>query len=520
MLNRCGVQCFLLPSDDLASLSHLKHKVHFLQIFNKKYAFELQWYGLVFAALCIGFIVFRFYLLQSSSQVIVWFDSVNMISISQESMWSKDFWFGNQPPFYPYFLKYFLNYTPEICCSSAIPGLIVEPANPLLSPQLFRFVVEYYALADIMVTQWIISVFSWIILALSLFQRLSQPLLRVFAAVVIFSLGCELSIVIWERNILTESLSISFMLLISSLLIKGFDKNSKALFIFLLVSFVLFVNLRVTHIYFLIFTTLWLLITLYRIKKFNWLIALVIFTSFFVFLNQYTLFSAKRSFIPIRSIVSSRIMSPGYEDIRSYFESNGMPSVPESIVGKLWHGPFADYPDLNEWINNDAGKLYQKYLITHPGYFFLKPFVRYNEANESLPDVFVPTLAWQTPTDHKGWNLFFTNEVLYLLILFPAIVGFRYVRKQELIVNTHLVSLGLFLMASGFLIALINWHADLVELNRHVLPSMLQIRLGILILLFGVFDLRFSDVISGWGVHRRFLWESDVVSTGKGGKQG
>jgi len=90
-------------------------------------------------------------------------------------------------------------------------------------------------------------------------------------------------------------------------------------------------------------------------------------------------------------------------------------------------------------------------------------------------------------------NLFFTNEVLYLLILFPAILGFRYVRKQELIVNTHLVSLGLFLMASGFMIALINWHADLVELNRHVLPSMLQIRLGILILLLGVFDLRLTQ---------------------------
>ncbi|MFT5769683.1 MAG: hypothetical protein ACI9H8_001663, partial [Lysobacterales bacterium] len=132
--------------------------------------------------------------------------------------------------------------------------------------------------------------------------------------------------------------------------------------------------------------------------------------------------------------------------------------------------------------------LYQKYLLTHPGYFFLKPFTRYNIANKSLPDVFTPNLNWQIPDKQKGLNLFFSDRILWLLIVFPAILLLQYVRKRPLLVNGHLVALGAFLMVSGFLLGLINWHGDLVELNRHITPSMLQVRLGLLLLVFGMLD--------------------------------
>jgi hypothetical protein len=454
---------------------------------------------LVLAILCLGFIVIRFYLLQSSTQVLVWFDSVTFADIARHPLFSREFWFGFSPPLYPYFMKYFWirpeDMGPMVCCQSVIPGLSVEPIKQLadMPMPLAQWVVDTYSIASIMIAQWLISVTCWLLLGLSLYQRLQGPVVKLVGVAVIFGLGCEISIVIWERNLLTESLSISLLALISALLIKGLDKNSKGLFLLLLVSLFLFVNLRVTHLYFLMLTSLWIFFVLYRIKKFKWMIATAVFVIAIIIANQYILFKADRSISSIRSVVSSRIMSPGYEDIRSYFESNGMPSIPQPIIGKLWFAPYSDYPDLDHWINNDASPLYQKYLVTHPDYFFLKPFHRYNEANESLQDVFVPDLDWQTPANQKGLNLFFTNGVLWLLVLFPAILILRFLRKKPLSRDIHLPGLGMFFMVSGFLMALINWHGDLVELNRHVTPSMLQIRLGILFLILGMLDLFSAD---------------------------
>jgi len=424
----------------------------------------------------------------------VWFDSATNADISRHQFWTRDFWFGFSPPSYPYFMKYFLippqDVSPLACCQSLLPGLNVEPIKrlPLMPMHLYQYVVNNYSIASIMITQWIVSVASWILLALSVFHRLKGSLLKIVAVVLVLGLGCELSVVIWERNVLTESLSISFFVLISAMLIRGLDKDSKGLFFVLILCLFLFLNLRVTHLYFLVITSLWLFAALYRIKKFTWLFALALFVVTMFVSNQYILFKADRSITPIRSVVSSRIMSDGYEDIRSYFESNGMPSIPPPIIGNLWYAPYSDYPELDKWIKRDASPLYQKYIATHPAYFFLKPFHKFNEANESLIDVFVPNLGWQTPKNQKGLSLFFTYEVLLLLLFFPVMVVFQYLRKQPLLPNPHLVGLGVFLMVSGFLIALINWHADLVELNRHITPAMLQIRLGLLLLVLGMLD--------------------------------
>jgi hypothetical protein len=449
---------------------------------------------LILVFLCLCFVVIRFYLLQSTDNVLIWFDSVTYASIAKQPVWSREFWFGVSPSFYPFLMKYFW-IRPELsspiaCCQSFIPGLTIIPLKPLpeMDIKLAEYVVGSYSLGSIMIFHWLISVVSWIVLGLNVYLRLNNNVMKWIGVIFVFALGCEISVVIWDRNILTESISISFLVLISAMLIKGFDNNSKNLFIILLLSLFLYLNLRVTHLYFLIFTSIWLFVVMYRIRKFSWIATLALFVTLLFAVNQYIMFKADRSITPIRSIVSSRIMSPGFEDIRSYFESNGMPSIPDPIIGQLWFAPYADYPDLDYWIKNDASALYQKYLLTHPGYFFLKPFTRYNIANKSLPDVFTPNLNWQIPDKQKGLNLFFSDRILWLLIVFPAILLLQYVRKRPLLVNGHLVALGAFLMVSGFLLGLINWHGDLVELNRHITPSMLQVRLGLLLLVFGMLD--------------------------------
>jgi hypothetical protein len=380
--------------------------------------------------------------------------------------------------------------SPLACCDSIIPGLSVMPMKPLpdMEMSLAQFVADSYYLSSIMIFQWLISVGGWIVLALTIHKRLRNPILKWAGLFVVLALACEISVVIWDRNILTESLSISFLVLICAMLIKGLDRNSKALFLVMLIALVFYLNLRVTHLYFVIFVGLWLMLALYRIRKFTWLITLSVLLLTMFASSQYLMFKTDRSITPIRSVVSSRIMSTGYEDIRSYFYANGMPDVPDPIIGQLWFAPYADYPALDYWVHNDASPLYQKYLLTHPGYLFLKPFEKHNEANESFREVFTPGLHWQTPDNQKGLNVFFTDQILWLLLIFPAILVLRFLRKQVLFGNAHLMALGAFIMVSGFLLGLINWHGDLVDLNRHITPSMLQFRLGLLFLILGTID--------------------------------
>jgi hypothetical protein len=449
---------------------------------------------LALLTLCLCFVAVRFSLLKSSPNMLVWFDSATFADIAQHPVWSREFWFGFAPPFYPFFMKYFwippIEAGPMACCQSIVAGLEVIPKKPLeaMHMDLARFVTGQYSIASIMLAQWLVSVASWLVLACAVFRHLHHPALRYLGLIVVLALGCEVSVVIWDRNVLTESLSISMLVLITAFLVHGIQRFSGRMFAGLLFILLIYVNLRVTHLYFLLMVSLWIMVPLYRSKKTGWLTAMALFLAVILVSNQYILFKADRSITAVRSIVSSRIMSPGYEDIREYFHTQGMPEIPDPIIGKLWYAPYSDYPELDHWINHDAAGLYQKFLVTHPGYFFLKPFRRHNEANESLPDVFVPNLAWQTPEGQAGLQLFFSREFLWLLLLIPVALLVQRRGSKSLVANSEMSALGGFLAVSGFLLALVNWHGDLVELNRHVTPSMLQIRLGLLLLLLGLCD--------------------------------
>ena len=450
----------------------------------------------VFILLCLIFVLARYGLLQSSIQMLVWFDSATNADIARQSVFSPEFWLGISPPAYPYLMKFFLlgplDYAPMACCQSPLPGLEVVPVKPLplMQMELAQFVTDNYNIAGLMMVQWLISVACWIALSRAVFSRLQGRVLSLTGAFLVLLLGCELAVVIWDRNVLTESLTISVLVLLCTLLVQRWHLANPKKFVGFILVLIVFLNLRVVNFYLLAMIFAWIAVPMYRANERIRLAVLGAFVGLTFMTNNYILFESDRSITPIRSVVSTRIMSPGFEDIRGWFEEQGMPRVPEEVIGQFWYGPYADYPELNKWIHSDASRLYQKYLITHPWYFFTKPLQRHNHDNESLLNVFTPNLDWQTPKKHGGLALFFNDAIILLLIPAGALVLLRRRRDLPPSQDQWLMSLGIFLTVSGVLLAYINWHADLVEVNRHVAPFMLQVRVGLLLMVLGVLPAR------------------------------
>ena len=113
---------------------------------------------LVFVLMCLAFVVVRYYLLQTASQVLVWFDSATYADIARHAIFSRDFWFGYSPPAYPYFMKFFWlkpwEAAPMACCQNPLPGLeaVAFKPLPLMPMELAQYVTTQYRISSIMLS--------------------------------------------------------------------------------------------------------------------------------------------------------------------------------------------------------------------------------------------------------------------------------------------------------------------------------------------------------------------------------
>ena len=450
----------------------------------------------IYCAIILLFIIFRILIYFETEYFVIWFDSAQFAATSFASVWSNLFWSDGIPPLYPFFLKHFttlssnpipiensflslFSYNPTIIKGIELldnyPYLLVKNNFDIISASLFQFVF---------------STLSCIVFAFSFSSIFNNIYIKLISAVFILMLGLESSITLWDKHILTESISISLLFIIVSFLIhiKYVAKSIILLTLFLLM--LIFLSfIKITNNYLIVLLIPF--IGFHFIKsnynyKFNY--ALIFFTLFSLFtFNQYMLFSGDRSQVPMKDLISSRISSDGFEDIYNYFRVSGMPDLPEEVIGKLWTANFEDYPELNNWWLTKSSKTYQRYLITHPNYFFFRPFQKVNNYNKPVYNYLTPDLHFHEQVAPTKLQIIFTDTFLW--IAFPVLSLLLlsiFIKNKSIDIDNTL--LPLFLLISGTALYIIIWHADEGELDRHLIQSAIMYRIAILMMLMSLVD--------------------------------
>jgi hypothetical protein len=445
------------------------------------------------------FIAFRIFKYLESEYFVIWFDSAQYASVSLASVWTRDFWSTGIAPLYPFFLKYFqqigIGSTPieiDIFSVFSFDSKIIKGIDEL--PDYPYYIVkDNFDIISVSILQLFFSVFAWIVFALSFSKTLDNFYIKIASIIILLFLGSESSIILWDKHIVTESIAISLLILTISLLIYIPVVINKNIFLILFLILLVFLSfIKITNNYLLILLVPLFAFHLRRdgyINKLKYSFIITTLFSLFV-LNQYILFMGDRTHVPMKDLISSRISTEGYEDIYSYFRNAGMPEIPEIVKRKLWTAPFEDYPELYDWWLSKSSKTYQKYLLTHPGYFFLRPFQYTNDFNKPVYAFLTPDLHFHEQVVPNKIQIIFTD--IFLWIIFSALlflIFFIIINNKEL--NIDELILPIFFLLSGTIWYLIIWHADIGELDRHLIQCAIIIRIALLMMMIVFIDILF-----------------------------
>ncbi len=204
--------------------------------------------------------------------------------------------------------------------------------------------------------------------------------------------------------------------------------------------------------------------------------------------------SSHRNVINVYNVFEVRVFP--FPSRVAWFAAHGMPeakaidalaaSAPRPAPGTRT----VIYPDLDSkpwlplgrWFENDSQLVYAEYLITHPVYVFTAPFAKpeltFNDAGGSLAFYAGPgPLLGVVPT-----LMFPPGDVVVFLGLFAgALLLFR--RMTRVVEVRMLVGL----LVVGLVAVLFAWHGDGEEVARHTIEGNVEARLAVMLLLvFGV----------------------------------
>jgi len=181
-----------------------------------------------------------------------------------------------------------------------------------------------------------------------------------------------------------------------------------------------------------------------------------------------------------------------------WFAAHGMPQAPEiDAAAAATPAPLgaaevvgipldtAAFQPLRHWFATEAQGRYSEYLVTHPGYFWTAPLARpeltFNDAQGNLAGYG----SLVHPNPRNGTNqalpllprIFFPSRgvVLALSVVGSVLFWVRRGRARYLGVLAILVAMGLWSM-------LVAWHGDGMEVVRHTLEGMVQVRAAVLVL--------------------------------------
>jgi hypothetical protein len=376
-------------------------------------------------------------------------DSTEYKTVASLPFISHDFWVGKRAPILPLFLK-----------------LIGHSTNKLIWIQFF------------------LHLFSWSALAWVTSGQLVNKYLKVIAWLGILLLSCLDRVVLWNRLVLSESISLSSFIFFIACMSHQLQKTKNWKFILTVTFGFLFALSRDSNAYLVFFISLPLLL----ISKQRQLGLVLIIIAFSGFWSNHI---SQRWVPAFYNVISYRIIPKPSHLL--FFEKNGMP-VTKALMKRekkpYWsdNNAYSENSDLEnfwQWAQKSGKTTYVKFLITHPIYLFLSPI---KNISGMLSD---RMSRYKTKSTPSGFNNnifdFKITTYFYLLVLFGSIISLFFLRnkyKNQFL----LIKMSLAIIILTFPTILIIWHADPLALNRHGLNVAIQFRLGLLISLVAGLD--------------------------------
>jgi hypothetical protein len=421
-------------------------------------------------------------------------------------------------------------------------------SRPFTVPLVYNLLDNNFQL--IVIFQSALSMFSWSLLAVSVARLVQLHWFKPIAFAIVLIFGMSSEIIMWDWVILSESISLSLLaLFIASWLWLIEEWQWHKVWVVMLVG-VLWVFTRDPNAWaVLILAGLLALVAIVWRTHRRYFILAIIFIAFFTASNASSNLGERWVF-PFENVLAKRILP--VPERTAYFAEHGMPITPALMErsGK-WASSdewaFDNDPDLEEfreWLHKSGKFTYIRFLLSNPSYTFLEPlrhgqdpyseeegspaagFSEQNNPTASLAgrlaydDVtngFRPILPEQ-PLREFLWTLGVGTIVSHLAILIVAMLAWptqiNSGRSLPTITNRNLyyaasafpqwlysvgwrqhkqllVPLGVALTVIwlAFPLAAVIWHGDAMEIARHSVPVLVQLRLGLLMLILFEVDI-------------------------------
>lgn len=344
--------------------------------------------------------------------------------------------------------------------------------------------------------QWVISIASWLVLALTVAGCLERRAMRIMAFTVVLAFSLTPLVAQWDGVLLTESLSASLTaLLVAALLGVVRSPRPHNAVLVLAVTFALSAT-RDTNAYLALFLVcplgLWL-----AFRGRRWVGVAVAGGVALVFAYSVWSYNVNRWETPMQGVIAWRILpSPG---ALRYFEARGMPVRPglqsALLVTRIPPSRFDEAPELayfRPWFARHARSTYLGYLVSHPGATVGDPLRGLDQLvapKRSLPlglDFFRPQ-GFQTVLPGPVEGVLYSQDgvVVVAWMCLAAVAAFV---LFDFGLATRLWLVPLLGLAATLPLSLVIWNGDQLGLDRHSLVIGLIARLSVLLLTLFMLD--------------------------------
>jgi hypothetical protein len=335
-------------------------------------------------------------------------------------------------------------------------------------------------------------------LVFSLLLLINTTVFRYFLMISVYILMSWWTIAGWTNQILSESLSLSFLFCWIASFILAWKKRKWYFWVVHILIMILFSFTRDTWPYMLI---LWY--PLFSFSAFLWersllkpLLVISLLSVVLFFVQQNTARTGQRYRVPMLNIITVRIICN--DEYTEWFKARGMPCT-DSLVKKyryidinldpdrhkIWnlYGN-TEYEPLWKWVLDKGKAEYMKFLVAHPSYTFL-----IKETDQQRKRIF----AWDLwyAGEVAGYSTAFRNLFPifspWWILVVNLLLIVQFFRKKKLIMIFP-VMISFVFMANVF----ISYNSDALEVERHLFITVIMIHLIIFLALAILADSLFN----------------------------
>lgn len=408
-----------------------------------------------------GWCLFTVYLLAQAlaGPAIIWNDSLTYIHIASRALWSKAFWAGPRPPATPLLID------------------LVGSSSGFLAAQA------------------VIAAASWGFLAWTVGRLVAPGWRRVVAAWVILAFATVFPVTLWNRSVLSESLSMSLLALLFATSIWAARRLTWPRVAAVSGVCLCFAATRDAQVWTVGLLSLAVATGALLAARRDLGLAiragtLALCLAAVVAVTGWGTVSSHRTKQNVADVFYVRIFP--FPDRVAWFAAHGMPEqqqidglaeattvTPGSAKAVFFSATDPTFAPLEHWIDSRGTDTYGLWLLTHPGYVFTEPLRR----PERAFDFAHGSLIFYASSTHR-------LESPLTIVLWPPLIGLLVLAGAAVCVSVlsrawrqGVWRMVFTLTVIGVLSLLVAWHGDGQEVTRHTIEGLAEVRLGLWIMI-------------------------------------